>query len=103
MPPSSGVLSRPPAQRFRRAVLRAHAHVAEVGNRPRADPEGDCTPPGGARLQVIHDQGGLLLAVDVEARLLPAHLDPDPGPHAGNEIDVRLVLLRRLLTEALPG
>ena len=55
-----------------------------------------------ARLHVVHDQRRLRLAVHVEPRLVPAHLDPDRRPRVRHEIDVRLVTARCLLAQPVP-
>src|SRR5262249_2758747 len=57
----------------------------------------------GAELQVVDDQGRLLGAVDVEPRARTAYLDSYLRPLTGNEVDVALVLLGRLLSQAVPG
>src|SRR5215218_314656 len=67
-------------------VQRSHAQVSEVGDGPHVDPQRDRAPRLGARLEVVHDQGGLRLVVDEQARLRATYLDPNLGPRARDEV-----------------
>ncbi len=57
----------------------------------------------GAGLDVVDDQRGLWLVVDVEARVVAVDVDLELGPHAGLQVDVGFVLPREFLAQARPG
>src|SRR5438552_5728749 len=81
----------------------ADRKVPEMRDGPRVQPKGDRTLAARPGLDVVDDQRGLWVAVDVEARPLATHLDPHLRPFAGHEIDIRLVPGRRLLAQPEPG
>src|SRR5262245_30602560 len=78
------------------SARRTNRQSGEVPLGPRPDPQRH-----GARavavFEIVHDQRGLLGAMDEEARLGAVDDDAHARPRARLEIDVALVFLRRLL------
>src|SRR5262245_7059144 len=79
--------------------VRLDRQTGEIALGSRPDPEGHVAGRV-AEFEVVHDEGGLRRSVDVEPGGGALHGDADPGPDAGLQIHVTLVLLRRLLARA---
>src|SRR5262245_57029703 len=73
----------------------ADLQTGEVALSARTDPERHAAGRV-AELEIVHDQARLRRAMDVQARLRAVHGDAVARPHPRLEIDIALVLLRRL-------
>src|SRR5579862_8732877 len=74
--------------------------IRKVALCSRSNPQCDAAFPW-FQLQIVDDEAGLLRSMHVQPGFTAFHLDLEPGPDAGLEIDVRLVLFRSFL--ARPG
>ena len=79
-----------------------HREIAEVRLGADVEPQRDRALAVRARLQVVDDERRLRLVVNVEFGEGPADFDLDLRQLARDEVDVRLVLLGRLLAKPEP-
>src|SRR5688572_5515159 len=81
-------------------LLRRHLQIGKVTLSARSDPQ--CySSLSWLEFQIVDDQAGLLRSVHVEPRFAAFHLNSVLGPNTGLQINIRLVLFRRLLAQ--PG
>lgn len=76
--------------------------IAEVCLRADVDSQRDAACGCRARLQVVHDQGGLRLVVYEHTRQRAEHFDPDLRPGGRHQVDVGFVPLWRFLAQSRP-